>query len=140
MKNNNTRNRLISMIHAQQTAAGFDADAGRDIKFRITGKYSCKDCSTAELFEIFSAFNKILLSQHRQAFYFRSNRTTKPTMREAVEARADKILGTDSKDRLQRFVAQRLHKISLAYCTDKELRSVMGFLSTVERRGKGEIS
>lgn len=133
MENKTTnRSHLIGLIHAQKSAAGLSDDNYRILINGITNKTTCKDCSMIQLTEIFAQLNAILKQQGTEPFKYFAHR---PTLRDAVEARAQKVLGNDFEKRLTGFLA-RIKKPNLASCTEHDLRAVMGFLSTMERCGK----
>ena len=131
-----TKNRLISMIHAQKNQAGLNDNEYRALlSGTASGKESCKNMNTKELFNVFNAMNALLIKQGSKPFIF-VNRPSHPTLREAVLARAENVLGEDYKSRLDGFLA-RMKKPSLKDCSDKDLRQIMGFLSNLERQNKG---
>ena len=131
MKKTN-RSKLISLIHAQKNAAKLDEECYRTIIFGATGKQSCTDCDVKELRSVFNDLNIVLERQGKETFRF-FPKYEQPTQLDAVKARAQKILGTDWQKRLDEFVQTKVRKTTLACLTQKELRQVMGFLSTVER-------
>lgn len=136
MRENTTKNRLISMIHAQKNQAGLNDNEYRALlSGTASGKESCKNMNTKELFNVFNAMNALLVKQGAKPFIF-VNRPSYPTLREAVLARAENILGEDYQTRLDGFLA-RMKKPSIESCSDKDLRQIMGFLSNLERQNKG---
>ena len=134
-KNKSNRARLISMIHAQKNAAKLDEDCYRTIIFGATGKQSCTDCDMTELRAVFYNLNIVLERQGKQTFrFFAKNESS--TQLDAVKVRAKKILGTDWQKRLDEFIQTKVRNTTLPCLTQKELRQVMGFLSTLERNAK----
>ena len=133
MDNRSNRNRLISKIHAQKNAAGLDDTTYRLIISGASGKQSCTECSMKELKQIFTDLNSILEKQGKQTFRYYP-RWEQPTLKDAVTARAKKILGEDWKNRLDSFSQTRFSKAKYILCTNAELRSIMAFLTNVERR------
>lgn len=131
-----TKNRLISMIHAQKNQAGLNDNEYRALlSGTASGKESCKNMNTKELFNVFNGLNHLLIKQGQKPFVFVS-RPGYATLKDAVLARAENVLGEDYKSRLDGFLA-RMKKPSLKDCSDKDLRQIMGFLSTLERTNKG---
>lgn len=132
MKNRSTRNRLISLIHAQKTAAQLTEDEYRLIVSGATEHTSCSDCTIKELFSIFRDLNIILSKQGKQKFIF-SKQKTLPNLKTAILARAKRLLGSEYETRLNGYLA-RLKRTSLDECNNNELRQIMGFLSTLKRK------
>ena len=129
------RNKLISLIHAQKNAANIDEDCYRTIIFGATGKQSCTDCDMNELRAVFYDLNVVLVKQGKKPYRFFPH-IEHPTQLDAVKARAQKILGEGWQKRLDEFIQTKVRKTTLSCLTQKELRQVMGFLSTVERNAK----
>lgn len=134
-KNKLNRTRLISMIHAQKNTAKLDEDCYRTIIFGATGKQSCTECDMTELRAVFNDLNIVLERQKKVPFRF-IPKFEHPTQLDAVKARAQKILGEGWQKRLDEFIQTKVRKTTLSCLTQKELRQVMGFLSTVERNAK----
>ena len=133
MKNKSNRSRLISLIHAQKNAAALDDPTYRLIISGATGKQSCTDCTMQELKVVFTDLNSVLEKQGRQTFRYYP-RWEQPTLKDAVAARARKILGKDWQNRLDSFAQTRFSKAKYILCTNAELRSIMAFLTNVERK------
>lgn len=136
MDNRSNRSRLISKIHAQKNAAGLDDATYRIIISGASGKQSCTECSMKELKQIFTDLNSILEKQGKQTFRYYP-RWEQPTLKDAVTARAKKILGEDWQNRLDSFAKSRFSKKSYTQCDGSELRRIMAFLTAVERRERG---
>lgn len=132
MKNRSTRNRLISLIHAQKTLAQLTEDEYRLIVSGATDHTSCSECTIKELFSIFRDLNIILSKQGKQKFVF-SKQKIFPNLKNAILARAKRLLGSEYEIRLNGYLA-RLKRTSLDDCNNNELRQIMGFLSTLERK------
>lgn len=132
MKSNDNRSKLLAMIHMQKKDLHLDDEAYRAILAGETSHESCVDCTMGELFTVFNALNNVLLSRGKIPYRFFPS-AYKTTLRDAVHTRAKKILGVHAATRLQKFIQMKLQKKSLAECTDRELRRVMGFLSSIER-------
>ena len=133
MGNKTNRSRLISLIHAQKNSAGLDEETYRLIVSGATGKHSCSECSMKELKEIFSDLNSVLSKQGKECYSFYP-RWENPSMCDAVTARAKKLLGKDWKNRLDSFSQTRFSKAKYILCTNAELRSIMAFLTNLERK------
>ncbi|WP_147613837.1 phage protein GemA/Gp16 family protein [Treponema pectinovorum] len=131
MPGKSNRNRLISLIHAQKKAAHLNDENYRTIVYGATGKQSCSECDMTELKTIFNDLNSILETQKQKPFRFFPARQT--TQKEAVVARAKRILGDGWESRVTQFIQTKVKKHSLSFCTQNELRQVMGFISTIER-------
>lgn len=131
------RKKLISLIHAQKTAAHLTEDEYRMIIAGTTDHTSCTQCSYKELWQVFNDLNVILERKNLQKFYFHpvKKQNTPFGMQGAVIARARKILGTEWQKRLNGFL-EHIQKKTLAECNNKELRQIMGMISTVERTEK----
>ena len=133
MDKRSNRSRLISWIHAQKNSAGLDEENYRLIVSGATGKHSCSECSMKELKEIFSDLNSVLSKQGKECYSFYP-RWENPSMCDAVTARAKKLLGKDWKKRLDLFAKSRFKKDSYTKCDNNELKSVMAFLSKIDRK------
>ena len=131
------RARLIGMIHMQKSAAHITDDGYRLILMGATGKLTCSECSLKELFAVHKDLNTLLVKQGQKAFIFHRgpNHSNKPTIQNAVVVKAKKVLGENWKERLDGFL-QKLNKTSLKDCTENEIRRIMGWISTTERRQK----
>lgn len=127
------RSRLISLIHAQKNAAGFDDSMYRIIIAQKTGKESCSKCTMQELKLIFESLNTVLQTLGKNTFVYYP-RWEQPSLKDAVTARAKKLLGEDWQNRLDSFSQTRFSKAKYILCTNAELRSIMAFLTNVERK------
>lgn len=136
-KEKSYRTRLIGMIHMQKSAAHITDDGYRLILIGATGKLTCTECSIKELFAVHKDLNTLLVKQGQKAFIFHRSpkHSNKPTIQNAVETRAKKVLGKNWKERLDGFL-QKLNRPSVKDCTEDEIRRIMGWISTTERRQK----
>ena len=136
-KEKSYRTRLIGMIHMQKSAAHITDDGYRLILIGATGKMTCTECSIKELFAVHKDLNTLLVKQGQKAFIFNRipKHSNKPTIQNAVVAKAKKVLGQNWKERLDGFL-QKLNKTSVKDCTENEIRRIMGWISTTERRQK----
>lgn len=136
-KEKSYRTRLIGMIHMQKSAAHITDDGYRLILIGATGKLTCTECSIKELFAVHKDLNTLLVKQGQKAFIFNRSpkHSNKPTIQNAVVARAKKVLGKNWKERLDGFL-QKLNRPSVKDCTENEIRRIMGWISTTERRQK----
>lgn len=133
---NENRKKLISLIHAQKTAAGLSDEEYRMIIAGTTDHTSCRECSYKELRQVFEDLNVILEKKKLKRFYFHPVKQDKAFgMKGAVIARAKNILGPEWEKRLNGFL-EHIQKKTLAECNDKELRQIMGMISTVQRSEK----
>ena len=131
------RARLIGMIHMQKSAAQLTNDEYRLILMGAAGKLTCSECSLKELFAVHKDLNTLLVKQGQKAFIFHRgpNHSNKPTIQNAVVVKAKKVLGENWKERLDGFL-HKLNKTSVKDCTENEIRRIMGWISTTERRQK----
>lgn len=136
-KQSSYRTRLIGMIHMQKSAAHITDDGYRLILIGATGKLTCSECSLKELSAVHKDLNTLLVKQGQKAFFFNGspNHSNKKTIQNAVVAKAKKVLGQNWKERLDGFL-QKLNRTSLKDCTENEIRRIMGWISTTERRQK----
>lgn len=135
MKTNPYRNRLIGMIHMQKSAAQLTDDEYRLILTGATGKQTCSECSIQELFSVHKDLNAVLIKQGKKGFVFYRKPRPKgeATIHTAVIARAKKVLGDNWKERLDGFL-NKLNRTSVYSCSDHEVRQIMGWISSTERR------
>ncbi|MBR6153563.1 MAG: DUF1018 domain-containing protein [Treponema sp.] len=133
MEQKSNRSRLIGLIHVQKTVAKLDDETYRTIISGATGKESCTECTTQELRAIFRDLNLILEKQGKKTFSFYP-RWEPPTLKDAVIARARKILGDDWENRLDSFSQSKFSKAKFRLCNKSELLRIMAFLTNVERK------
>lgn len=136
-KEKSYRARLIGMIHIQKSAAKLTDEEYRALVTGATEKQSCSECSIQELFAIHRDLNAVLIKQGQKGFTFYRNSKPKggATIQDAVIARAKKVLGESWEERLKGFL-QKLNKTSVYKCTDKEVRQIMGWISSVAKKEK----
>lgn len=127
------RSRLISLIHAQKTSAGLDDVSYRIILAQKTGKESCSECTMQELKLIFESLNAVLQALGKKTFVYYP-RWEQPSLKDAVTARAKKLLGEDWEKRLDSFAQTKFSKAKYILCDKSELRRIMAFLSNIERK------
>ena len=127
------RTRLISLIHAQKSASGLDDVTYRTIIYGASGKDSCTECSMQELKAVFSDLNFVLKKQGKQTFFFYP-RWEQPSLKDAVTARAKKLLGEDWEKRLDSFAQTKFSKAKYILCDKSELRRIMAFLTKLEHK------
>lgn len=133
MEQKSNRSRLIGLIHVQKTSAKLDDETYRAIISGATGKESCIDCTMTELKAVFRTLNLILGKQGKKPLSFYP-RWEPPTLKDAVIARARKILGDDWENRLDSFSQAKFSKIKFRLCNKSELLRIMAFLTNVERK------
>ncbi|MDO5331807.1 MAG: DUF1018 domain-containing protein [Bacillota bacterium] len=131
------RERLIGLIHMQKSAAQLSDEDYRLIVAGATGKQSCSECNIQELFAIHNDLNAVLIKQGKKRFVF--HRTVFPkkknTIQDAVLYRAKRVLGDNWKERLDGYL-QKINKTSVYSCSNTEIRQIMGWISTVEKRSE----
>lgn len=131
--NKSIRSRLITAIHAAKNSAGLDDQAYRAVLHGAVGKESCSECGVQELRAVQKAMNSVLALQGKSPWKLYP-RNKVPALIDAVEARARKLLGADWKKRLDHFALSKFKKETYSKCSDNELRSVMAFMTNLERR------
>ena len=127
------RSRLISLIHAQKNAAGFDDSTYRIVIAQKTGKESCSECTMQELKTIFESLNTVLQTLGKNTFVYYP-RWEQPSLKDAVTARAKKLLGEDWEKRLDSFAQAKFAKAKYILCDKSELRRIMAFLTKLEHK------
>ena len=133
MQQKTNRSRLISMIHMQKSTAHLTDDEYRVIVSGATGKQSCTDCTMTDLKAVFYDLNSVLEHKGMQRFFFKYR--SQPTLQDAVLARAENVLGNDYKHRLDGLLT-RIKAKTVETCSPKQLRQLMGILSTIEKENK----
>lgn len=138
-KEKSYRSRLVGMIHMQKTAAQLTDEDYRLIVAGVTGKQTCSECSIQELFAVHKDLNAVLIKQGKKGFVFYRNPRPKgkTTIQDAVISRAKKVLGDNWKERLDGFLL-RINKTSIYKCSDREIRQIMGWISSTERGTRNE--
>lgn len=133
--NSVNRSRLIGLIHMQKKAAGITDYEYRAIIHSATGKESCGNCDPKELFTVFNDLNTLLEQKGRNRFFFHKLPETKGTFafEDAIIAKAKNVLGSDWHKRLTGYL-KKINKNTLAECSGKEKRQIMGWLSSTARK------
>lgn len=131
------RAKLIGIIHMQKAVAKLTDDEYRSIINSITGNSSCIGCNMQQLYSIHANLNSVLKLQGQNPFIFNINRKKKD-IRNALESRAQKVLGENWHARLAGYL-KKINRQSINGCTPSEIRQVMGWISTIEREvGNGK--
>lgn len=125
------RTRLISIIHQQKKRAALSDEEYRSIIFAETGASSCSDCTVVQLEQVYRTLNRLLMLKGLATYRFRY--ALSPA--DVVEAKAEKLFGKNWQERIQGFITSKKLP-DLNKCTDKDLRMILGFLSTIERTQK----
>ncbi len=153
MKNN--LNKHKALIHIQKKELGLTDDEYRTILQSVTGKTSTSEMNYTELSKIINSLNTLLVASGKASLGYisptksgssgssghsgssnNSGKNRRPTtFLEAVKSKAYATLGKNADARLKGFL-QKMNKTSLDECTSKELRRVMGFLSTLQKQTK----
>ena len=125
------RTRLISIIHQQKKKAGLSDEEYRSIIFTETRETSCSQCTIFQLEQVYRTLNRLLVLKGLAPYRFRY--AVSPA--DVVEAKAEKLFGKNWKERIQGFITSKKLP-ELNKCTDKDIRMILGFLSTIERGQK----
>ena len=121
------RDEKLAVIHIARKQCGLDDACYRELLRSCAGVESSADLKTeAQFSAVMEAFNRL---------GFISARTKASRMLDAVRARAYTILGPGYEKRLAGYLA-KMGRSSLAGCKFQELRRIMAFLSTIERKAK----
>lgn len=125
------RNRLISIIHQQKKRVGLSDDEYRYIIFTETNENSCSVCTIFQLEQVYRTLNRLLIQKGLAPYHFRYALS----LADVVEAKSEKLFGKNWQERIQGFMLAK-NLPPLNKCTDKDLRMILGFLSTIERSQK----
>jgi hypothetical protein len=120
-------NRELARIHAMKKQAELTDEDYRTVLAGAAGVDSAKDIETPDqYYNVITALSNLLTARNSPAG---GNRQT---FRDAVKARAARILGENYQVRLSGYL-RKMGQPDLNHCTDLELRRVMGFLSNIDR-------
>ncbi|MDR2663671.1 MAG: regulatory protein GemA [Treponema sp.] len=127
-------NKELARIHAMKKQAELTDEDYRLLLSGAAGVDSAKDIETPDqYYKVITALSNLLMAKNGQ-----SACGTKHTFRDAVKARAARILGENYQVRLSGYL-RKMGKPDLNHCTDQDLRRVMGFLSNIDRgTGNGQ--
>ncbi len=133
-------NKQIALIHIQKKELGLTDDEYRTILNSTTGKLSSADLNYYELGKVIEALNTLLVSSGKAALGYIDKKPSssyqsfkRQNFPNAVRAKAKATLGEHTDNRLNGFL-QKMNRTSLEECSPKELRRVMGFLSTLQKK------
>lgn len=126
----------LARIHILKKDAAITDDEYRALLFGAAGVDSAADIETPDqYYRVISCLEKYLVSIGKESKGKPPQNGRKPSFLEAVQKRAERILGPAARMRMAGYL-RKMGKKTLADCSDRELRRVMGFLSSVEREGK----
>ena len=120
-------NTELARIHVLKKQSGITDDEYRSLLVGAAEVDSAKDIETPDqYYKVISCLERYLLSIGKL-----SSRPVGSFL-DAVQKRAERILGPDYRKRLGGYL-QKMGKKNLNECSDRELRRVMGFLSSIEK-------
>ncbi len=131
-------NKQIALIHLQKKHLGLSDDEYRTVLKSVTGKTSAAQLNYSEVSAVITAMNTLLKKAGKATLGYvntQAGSSSKPTLLNAVNAKAHAVLGNHAADRLAGFL-KKIQKSSLEACTPQELRRIMGFLSVVEKNSR----
>ena len=130
------RKKYLSLIHLQKAKAHLDDEEYVTVLYSCASVDSAAKIMTIQQFEaVITALNKLLAAQGHSPLGDRAYVPHASTFLNAVKVRACRILGPMWEQRLIGYL-KKIGKSRLEECSPSQLRRVMGFLSTVERRNR----
>jgi hypothetical protein len=126
----------LARIHILKKEAGITDDEYRSLLSGAAGVASAADIETPDqYYKVLFALEKYLVSIGKPPTGRPIPASGKPTFMETVQERAKHILGPGYRKRMSGYF-RKMGRADLQDCSPRELRRVMGFLSTVERKEK----
>jgi ribosomal protein S17E len=121
----------LARIHILKKEAALTDDEYRSLLSGAAGINSAADIETPDqYYKVVSTLEKYIASIGKTPSGRAAN---KRTLSETVLDRAKRILGPGYRNRIAGYL-WKMGKTDLGDCSDRELRRVMGFLSSVEKR------
>jgi len=120
----------LGRIHILKKQAALTDDKYRSLLFGAAGVDSAAKIETPDqYYKVISCLEKYLLSV--------GILPSRPvgSFLDAVQKRAARILGTEYRKRLSGYL-RKMGKTKLEDCNDRDLRRLMGFLSSIEKTGR----
>ncbi|MEL3903749.1 MAG: hypothetical protein P1P63_01330 [Treponemataceae bacterium] len=135
--NETSRKKCLALIHMQKAKAALTDDEYLSILLDHAGVDSASKIENIKQFKtVINVLNKILISKGLEPLGNQGNYNPKELQfLNAVRAKANTVLGFRNGKRLSGFL-KKIGKEKLEDCSFRELRRVMGFLSTIERTGR----
>jgi hypothetical protein len=122
----------LARIHVLKKEAGLTDEDYRSLLIGAARVDSAADIETPDqYYKVISALEKYLVSIGKPP----TGRPVPVSFLEAVQERAKRILGHGYQGRMSGYL-RKMGKKDLYDCSDRELRRVMGFLSSLERQEK----
>ena len=131
-----SRKKMLALIHLQKTKAAISDEVYVTILYNNAGVDSAAAMDNLKQFKsVINALNKVLIAQGQNPLGNAGNYNPREQrFLNAVRAKAQAVLGTKHyKSRLTGYL-EKMHCARLEDCDARQLRRVMGFLSTLERR------
>jgi hypothetical protein len=127
----------LARIHVLKKEAGLNDSEYRILLSGAAGVTSAAEIKLPDQYcRVIAALEKYLVSIGKPPTGRPVPVSKQRTLYEAVEIRARHILGPGHQNRLAGYL-KKMGKQELTDCSDIELRRVMGFLSSIERKEKG---
>lgn len=131
-----SRKKMIALIHLQKAKAAISDEVYVTILYNNAGVDSAAAMDSLKQFKaVINALNKVLIAQGQTPLGNTGNyNLNEQRFLNAVRAKAQAVLGTEHyRSRLTGYL-KKMRCASLENCDAWQLRRVMGFLSTLERR------
>jgi hypothetical protein len=125
----------LARIHILKKEAALTDDEYRSLLSGAAGVSSAADIETPDqYYKVISTLEKYLVSVGKIPSGRKAN--NEQTVSEVILDRAKRILGPGYRNRIAGYL-RKMGRADLGDCSDRELRRVMGFLSSIERGGAG---
>lgn len=130
-----TLTKLKAIVHMQKERLALKEDEYRAILYAVSGKTSAACMNYFELSACINAMNRMLIQYGKPTCGFINTKANGKNGKFiiAVKTKAKKVLGSTNDARLKDYLA-KMQKTSLEQCNHTELRRIMGFLSTLEKK------
>ena len=125
----------LARIHILKKEMGITDKDYRSVLSGAAGvEYAAEIETPDQYYRVITALSNLLTAQGKIPSV-KCTGGKKHLFRDAVKARAGRILGANYQVRLAGYL-RKMGKADLNQCSDRELRRVMGFLSKVDREGR----
>jgi hypothetical protein len=122
-------------IHILKKEAALTDDEYRSLLSGAAGVSSAADIETSDqYYKVVSTLEKYIASLGKIPSGHKAN--NRQTLAGVTVDRAKRILGPGYQNRIAGYL-RKMGRADLGDCSDRELRRVMGFLSSIERNGAG---
>ena len=131
-----SRKKMLALIHLQKANAAISDEVYVTILYNNAGVDSAAAMDSLKQFKaVINALNKVLIAQGQSPLGNEGNYNPREQrFLNAVRAKAQAILGTKHYTSRLTGYLEKMHCTRLEDCDARQLRRVMGFLSTLERR------